>query len=61
MIAVTLLGISGGFYIVPTLCNDASLLAHAHIVRESLPANNILNAVFHGIFCYIFNYHSEYY
>lgn len=44
MLAVTLLGISGGFYIVPLLCHDASLCPK--ITPKGCVANNDFNAIF---------------
>ena len=45
MLAVTLLGISGGFYIVPLYAMMQAYSPHSHRARV-VAANNILNAVF---------------
>lgn len=45
MIAVTLLGISGGFYIVPLYAMMQAYSPRSHRARV-VAANNILNAVF---------------
>ena len=55
MIAVTLLGISGGF---STICHDASLFASLTSCPCSCSKQHF-KCRFHGIFCYIFYYHSE--
>jgi MFS family permease len=44
MLAVTLLGISGGFYIVPLYAMMQAYSPRSH--RARVAANNILNAVF---------------
>ena len=45
MVAVTLLGISGGFYIVPLYAMMQAYSPRSHRARV-VAANNILNAVF---------------